>query len=234
MRGKGVFARGVWRARVPSASCTIMPKLPSSSSHVASARVHHRHVGQPGCQPCQDPLGTPACYDSRSGPEEDERSGSLRVPSLRTTTAAARPSRKATPGCAAGCAPAIASPDTPLSVNGTPTNLHRTSVWHREPDGRWVFWQRQQDDQSCLRYFSGAVGESRRADIELGWPDDATLRVAIPDVDLVWTARLAATAVTRVLNAVGRAMTDRTWLARPVPTAIGPIAGFALRRARSA
>jgi len=121
-----------------------------------------------------------------------------------------------------------------LSVNGTPTNLHRTSVWHREPDGRWVFWQRQQDDQSCLRYFSGAVGESRRADIELGWPDDATLRVAIPDVDLVWTARLAATAVTRVLNAVGRAMTDRISLARPVPTAIGPIAGFALRRARSA
>jgi hypothetical protein len=104
-----------------------------------------------------------------------------------------------------------------------------TSVWHREPDGRWVFWQGQQDDQSCLRYFSAAVSESRRVDIELSWSHDSTLRVAIPGVGLVWTATLAATGVTRVLNAVGRAMPNRAWRAHPVLTAMGPMAGFALR-----
>ena len=45
----------------------------------------------------------------------------------------------------------------------------------------------------------------------------------------MWTANLAGTAVTRVLNAVGRAMPDRAWRARPVLTVMGPIAGFALR-----
>jgi hypothetical protein len=104
-----------------------------------------------------------------------------------------------------------------------------TSVWHREPDGRWVFWQDQRDDQSCPRYFSAALSETRRVDIELRWPADSTLRVVVPEVDLVWTVDLAATAATRVLNAVGRAMPDRAWRARPVLTAMGPIAGFALR-----
>ena len=107
-----------------------------------------------------------------------------------------------------------------------------TSVWHRDPDGRWVSWQDQPDDQSCPRYFSAALSDTRSVDIELSWPTDSTLRVVIPDVDLDWTANLATTAVTRILNAVGRAMPDRAWRARPVLTAMGPVAGFALRAGR--
>jgi hypothetical protein len=104
-----------------------------------------------------------------------------------------------------------------------------TSVWRREPDGRWVFWQNQQDEQSCPRYFSAALSETRRVDIELSWPDDSTLRVVVPEVGLVWTATLRATAVTRALNAIGRAMPDRAWRARPLLRAMGLIAGFAMR-----
>jgi hypothetical protein len=95
-----------------------------------------------------------------------------------------------------------------------------TSVWHRGPDGRWAFWQDQQDDQSCPRYFSAALTESRRVDIELSLPADSTLRVVVPEVELVWTTILAATAVTRILNAMGRAMPDRAWRARPVLRAL--------------
>jgi hypothetical protein len=62
-----------------------------------------------------------------------------------------------------------------------------TSVWHREPDGRWVFWQDQQDDQGCPRYFSAALSESRKVDIELSWRADSTLRVVIPA--LLWCGR---------------------------------------------
>lgn len=42
------------------------------------------------------------------------------------------------------------------------------------------------------------------------------LPFASSGVDLVWTANLAATGVARVLNAVGRAMANRTWRARSV------------------
>jgi len=54
-----------------------------------------------------------------------------------------------------------------------------TSVWHREPDRTWVFWQDQQDDQSCPRYFSAALSQTRRVDIQLSWPADSTLRVVL-------------------------------------------------------
>ena len=107
-----------------------------------------------------------------------------------------------------------------------------TSVWHRDPEGRWVSWQDQQDDQSCPRYFSGALSDSRRVDIAVGWPDDATLRVEIPDVALAWTAHLAATPVTRILTAVGGAMPERAWRSRRVLAALGPVAGWALRAGR--
>lgn len=107
-----------------------------------------------------------------------------------------------------------------------------TSVWHREPAGRWVFWQNQRDDQGCARYFSNALGETRTVDIEISWPAGSTLRVVAPEVDLEWTANLATTPATRFLNGVGRAMPDRMWRARAVLKAMAPIAGAALRAGR--
>lgn len=104
-----------------------------------------------------------------------------------------------------------------------------TSVWHRAPDGHWTFWQDQAEDQSCPRYFSAALSESRRVAIHLEWPAVSTLRVLVPDVGLDWTATLAATAATRVLNSVGRLMPDRAWRARLVLKAMEPVAGKALR-----
>lgn len=104
-----------------------------------------------------------------------------------------------------------------------------TSVWHRDPKGRWVFWQDQAADQSCPRYFSDALSETRTVDIELSWPTGTTLQVLVPDVGLVWSATLTSTPVTRVLSALGRAMPDRAWRSPPLLRAMGPVAGFAMR-----
>lgn len=104
-----------------------------------------------------------------------------------------------------------------------------TSVWHRDPDGRWAFWQNQPDQQSCPRYFSGSVSETRTVGVELDWPSDSTLRVAIPDVGLTWTSTLSSTPVTRTLNAVGGVLPDRAWRFRPVLAAMSSVAGRALR-----
>jgi hypothetical protein len=104
-----------------------------------------------------------------------------------------------------------------------------TSVWHRDPDGRWVFWQDQPAERSCPRYFSNAVSEARTVDIDVSWPSAATLRVLVPEVGLVWSATMTSTPVTRLLSAVGRAMPDRAWRSPPLLKAMGPLAGFAMR-----
>jgi len=104
-----------------------------------------------------------------------------------------------------------------------------TSVWHREPDGTWAFWQDRPDHQSCARYFSNALTGTRTVDIDLSWPGDATLRVVVPDVGLVWTETLASTAATRIFSAAGRVMPDRLWRSRPALRRMGPVAGLAMR-----
>jgi hypothetical protein len=104
-----------------------------------------------------------------------------------------------------------------------------TSVWHRDPEGRWVFWQDQPAEQSCPRYFSNAVSEMRTVDIDLSWPGEATLQVRIPEVDLVWLATLRSTPVTRVLSTVSSALPDRAWRSPSLLKAMGSVAGFALR-----
>ncbi len=103
-----------------------------------------------------------------------------------------------------------------------------TSVWHRDPDHRWTFWQDQPDAQSCLRYFSDGASASRRVEIDLDWPGASRLAVAIPAVGLTWTVDLAATPATRALSALGGALPDRAWRSRAVLTAMGPVAGALL------
>lgn len=107
-----------------------------------------------------------------------------------------------------------------------------TSVWHRDPGGEWVFWQDQQPELGCARYFSHALAGARRAEIELAWTGPDTLDIAVPEAGLAWTSTLRATPVTRVLSAVGRRMPDPLWRSRPVLAAMGVMAGAALRAGR--
>lgn len=107
-----------------------------------------------------------------------------------------------------------------------------TSVWHRDPGGRWSFWQDRPDEQACPRYFSAALAESRQVEVEVAWPGPTTLQVAVPEVGLAWTATMEATPVTRALNAVGSLMPDRLWRSPAVLGVLGPAAGMALRAGR--
>jgi hypothetical protein len=107
-----------------------------------------------------------------------------------------------------------------------------TSVWHRDPDGSWDFWQNQPDELSCPRYFGTPSTQTRRVDVELSWPTESTLRIDVPDVGLAWTSHLTSTPVTRVLNAVGQALPDAAWRNRSLLSAMGPLAGRALGAGR--
>jgi hypothetical protein len=109
-----------------------------------------------------------------------------------------------------------------------------TSVWHRDPAGRWGFWQDQPDDQACSRYFGSALAGTRQAPIELDWTGESTLQITIAEAGFSWEVTLAASAATRALNAVGTVVPDRAWRAPTVLAVMGPAAGQALRAGRVA
>jgi hypothetical protein len=107
-----------------------------------------------------------------------------------------------------------------------------TSIWHRDPDGRWEFWQDQPDDRACSRYFSAAVADTRHVAIGVEWTGDATLRLVVPELDFRWSATMASSPVTRLLNAAGRVIPERGWTNARVLSAMGSVAGAALGAGR--
>lgn len=109
-----------------------------------------------------------------------------------------------------------------------------TSVWHRDPAGRWTFWQDQADDQACSRYFGSAIAATRRCSIDLDWPAESTLRVRVAEAHFDWALTMAASPVTGALSAVGSLLPDSLWRAHPVLRVMGLVAGSALRAGRVA
>jgi hypothetical protein len=107
-----------------------------------------------------------------------------------------------------------------------------TSIWHRDPAGKWAFWQNQPPELSCPRYFSAAIAEALHAEIDLEWTAPSTIRLTVPELEFEWSATLRASGVTTLLNAVAAVLPDRLWKAKPVLSLLGPIAGTALRAGR--
>jgi hypothetical protein len=107
-----------------------------------------------------------------------------------------------------------------------------TSIWHRDPTGRWAFWQNQAAELACPRYFSAAIAEARNVEIDLEWTEPSTIRLGVPELGFEWSATLRASGVTRFFNAVAAILPDRLWKAKPVLSLMGPVAGAALRAGR--
>ena len=100
-----------------------------------------------------------------------------------------------------------------------------TSLWHRDPSGRWEFWSTADPESSCSRYAGAAIDKTVRTPIELTWLDDAHLRVVAPELDFEWDISLAATTVTRMMSFVSR---NLPWAVRSHPgflKLMGPVGG---------
>jgi hypothetical protein len=107
-----------------------------------------------------------------------------------------------------------------------------TSIWHRDPAGTWEFWQNQPAGLSCPRYFSAALAEARKVEIDLEWTEPSTIRMAVPELEFEWSTILRTSGVTTLLSAVAMALPDRLWRAKPVLSLLGPMAGTLLRVGR--
>jgi hypothetical protein len=103
-----------------------------------------------------------------------------------------------------------------------------TSIWHRDPTGRWTFYESVASEVACTRYFGSDVERVREGRIDLEWEASNRLRVrtAIGAVD--WDIAIGATVATRMMTVMGSMMPLGLWRSRPVLSAVGAVAGRVL------
>jgi hypothetical protein len=106
------------------------------------------------------------------------------------------------------------------------------AVWHRDPAGRWTFYQDQPAELACTRYFGAGVDEVRDGPIAIDWSGPSRFRVRTGDGEVDWEVEVGSTLVTRVLNGLGSLMPDRAWRSSAVLAVMAPAAGAALRAGR--
>jgi hypothetical protein len=106
------------------------------------------------------------------------------------------------------------------------------SVWHRDPNGRWTFYQDQAAELACTRYFGADVDEVRQGSIEIDWTGPGRFEVHAGDGDLEWMVEVGSTPVTRVLNRLGSLLPIHAWRSSAVLAVMSRVAGVALRAGR--
>jgi hypothetical protein len=86
-----------------------------------------------------------------------------------------------------------------------------TSVWHRDPRGRWTFYADVDPDLACARYFLGAgadaghrgvAGTAVRDDILVRWHGPTSFSVRVPGPRLAWAVHLGPTPGIRALESL--------------------------------
>ena len=100
-----------------------------------------------------------------------------------------------------------------------------TSIWHRGPNGDWVFYTNVAPGRSCPRYFGANALDAVETQIELKWTGPFSLLITMPAVPLTWEVVLGTTAATRLMNAMGQALPDGAWRSPSVLTTMGAMAG---------
>jgi hypothetical protein len=103
-----------------------------------------------------------------------------------------------------------------------------TSVWHRDPQGRWTFYESHHCAVACSRYFGSDVQRNQLCSIKLEWLSPRRLHICVGDSVVDWTIDMGSTVVTRTMSAVGSALPLAAWRSAPVLGAMAKVAGWAL------
>jgi len=87
-----------------------------------------------------------------------------------------------------------------------------TSVWYRDPEGNWTFFQNTPPAQACPRYFSSALTRILVRDIDITWTGPRAFSVTISGGDeLRWDLTLTETLPTRLMNVMSALVPERLW-----------------------
>lgn len=103
-----------------------------------------------------------------------------------------------------------------------------TSIWHRDPAGRWTFYQSAPAEIACTRYFGAEVERVQTGPIALDWEGDRRLHVHTVDGAVDWTIELGSTFTTRLMSIFSSALPLTAWRSRPLLLAMGRTAGRTL------
>jgi hypothetical protein len=100
-----------------------------------------------------------------------------------------------------------------------------TSVWHRDPEGRWTFYQDAPPELSCSRYFGNEIDETVERPIELKWDGPGNFTVRIDGERMLeWSVTTRTTLATRLLNRAARLVPSSWWRS---PTVLSMMAAAA-------
>jgi hypothetical protein len=104
-----------------------------------------------------------------------------------------------------------------------------TSIWHRDPNGRWTFYESAPCEVACSRYFGAAVERATVCPIEIKWDGPRRLHVrTVDDAAVDWTVEVGSTPTTRFFSRLGPAIPSAAWRSRSALEVMGHIAGRAL------
>jgi hypothetical protein len=103
-----------------------------------------------------------------------------------------------------------------------------TSIWHRSPEGRWVFYANIDPTLSCNRFFGQDVEETHTGSIDLEWMGPRSFRIRAADGRLSWEIELAPTFGTRLMTRTGGLIPDRLWRQPAVLSMMQPVASKVL------
>ena len=107
-----------------------------------------------------------------------------------------------------------------------------TSIWHRDPNGSWTFYESVRSEIGCTRYFGADVERVRIEPIGLEWEGRRRLHIRTGTASVEWTVELSSTPLTRLMSLVGPAIPVALWRRRPVLGAVGRLAGLTLGAGR--
>lgn len=103
-----------------------------------------------------------------------------------------------------------------------------TSIWHRDPSGRWTFYESVACEVACIRYFGADVECVREGPIDLEWEASNRLRVRTADRTVDWEITIGATVATRMMSVMSSMVPMAAWRSGPVLSAMGAVAGRVL------
>ncbi len=84
-----------------------------------------------------------------------------------------------------------------------------SSVWRRDPRGRWTIYADQPPEVSCARFVGAAAHRTITSPVRLTWADEAHLKVEVED--LRWRMTLVASPATRTLTGCGSLLPEAAW-----------------------
>jgi hypothetical protein len=100
-----------------------------------------------------------------------------------------------------------------------------TSIWHRDPNGHWTFYESISCDIACTRYFGADVERVETGPIDLDWEAPTRLRIRTGDGTVDWTVELLATARTKLVSTLSSTVPMAAWRSETMLRAIGAVAG---------